>query len=305
MKSRLLGLAVVLVCSIAHAQETTITGNGNSFSDALQNAKVLATEYVASTFVTGHQELVNGKYNEVLGQYNGGLIQKYEVLNTVVVNGMYAVTIRADVDTDKVNKIVVANTTSVNNVVPQVEKAVDEFTKTSNGWAAINNASNPFAITLDNSTYSVYGGSSVDIVYHLHMQWNPKWIDDARQLTKAIHRSPVSGEGTYAVCFKQTADDGGACGGVLILPDTKHWSGMEVTATVHFKDGTIETHKLGTTHAQQLYSNQDVRIQLGMFEPVVTVEAVSFYLKDASPFDLRLSFGVEQFKTVENVTFAQ
>ena len=299
-------LAAVLYggsCSTAHAQETTATGNGSSFFDALQNAKVLATEHVASTFITGRQDLINGKYNEVLGQYNGGLIQKYEVLNTVVTSGMYAVTIRADVDTDKVNKIIVSNTTSTNDVVPHVEKAVDEFTKTANGWNAINDASNPFAITLVNTSYSVYDGRIVDVTYHFYMLWNAKWIDDAKQLTKAIGRSPVSGEGTYAVCFGRYPSDGGPCGGALVLPNTKYWAGIPVTATVHFKDGTTETHTLGTTAAQRLYSNRDVRIQLGMFEPIVTVEAVSFFKDEVAPFVLHLSFGVEKFKNVSEVTF--
>ena len=300
-------LAAVLFgsCGTAHAQETTATGNGSSFNEALQSAKVIATEHVASTFITGRQDLTNGKYREVLGQYNGGLIQKYEVLNTVVTNGMYAVTIRADVDTDKVNKIIVSNTTSVNDVVPHVEKAVDEFTKTVDGYAAINNASDPFALTLDTTSYGVSNGNRVDVVYHLRMEWNPKWIDDSKKLIKAIGRPPTSGEGTYAVCFNHSAGESGECGGVLVLPNIRHWSDTAFTATVHFKNGTTETHKLGTmSRNYPMYSLDSARIkESGWFKPIVTVQAVNFYTEQVAQIDLRLSFNVDKFRNVSSVTF--
>ena len=247
---------------------------------------------------------VNGKYNETLGQYNGGFIQKYEVTNTVVTSGIYAVTIHADVDTDKVNKVIVANTTSVNDAVPHVEKAVDEFNKTVNGWDAIDGASKPFAVALDNTTYSVYDGRAVDVTYHLHMVWNPKWIDDAKQLVKAVGRSPVSGEGTYAVCFKNNDQDGGTCGGVLILPTTKYWRTTEFAVVVHFKDGTSQLFKEYANPAQRLYSDRDVRIQeSGWFKPIVTVPAVSLFQDVVSPFDIGLELSVEKFKNVSDVTF--
>lgn len=306
MKTTLISLVLVFICGMAQAQEVTVTGNGANFQNALQSAKVLATEEVASTFVTGREDLVNGKYKEVLGQYNGGLIQTYKVLSVQVTNGMYAVTIHANVDTDKVNKVIVNGSTATSKAIPHVNKAVDEFYKTVAGWKAIDAASKPFAIAPYQTTYSVYDGRIVDVVYHLTMKWNPKWIDDADKLTQSINRSPLSGEGTYAVCFRANAGSGGICSGTLALPDMKLWEHSDITTVVHFKDGTTETHILVAHPAQSLYSTNDVKLQEpGWFKPVDVVPGVSFMIDTVSLFELRLSFSVAKFAKVENVTFAQ
>jgi hypothetical protein len=302
MKSWLLGLAVAVTCNAAQAQETTATGHGGSFNEALQNAKVLATEYVASTFVTGRQDLVNGKYKEVLGQYNGGLIQKYTVKDTVVADNLYAVTILADINTDKVNEIVTSGREVSNTVVFQVEKAVDEYNQTSNGWSAINQASKPFAVVPEGSEYSVYQGQIVNAIYHLRLLWNPKWIDDARQLTKAIGRSPIGGPETKTLCFTRPAQVR-ECGGVMVLPNVGAWDKLNFVATISFVDGTSEKEYFRSNAARQMYTDGLIRLtEEGWLKPIITTPAIVLHQDKIAKFEFRTSFTTSRFKTVSSVT---
>jgi LysM repeat protein len=302
----LLGLIVLPGCHRAQAAEVTATGYGSSFNESLQNAKVLATEYVASTFITGKQELTDGKYKETLGQYNGGLVQKYVVKNTVVLDGMYQVTILADVDTDKVNKIV-ADSDVITVATPQVLKAIDEYNKTTAAWLAINQVSNPFVITIIGSKYVVSNDrKKVNGTYYLSVTWNPKWIDDAKQLVKSIDRSPIGEPSTKAICFKQKVDDVGNCFGVLAMPDLN--AVVKFNATIHHIDGTTETRLVDGQWAisEHLYSDANVSVkEPGWFKPIRTdISAVTLYEQETSRSDLPVVFNVDEFKTVLKVTFA-
>lgn len=252
MKTLLLGLVVALVCNLAQAVEVTATGYGSSFNESLQNAKVLATEYAASTFLTGKQELTGSKYKETLCQYNGGLVQKYTVKNTVVNAGVYAVTIQADVNTEKINKIIADGESSPSVAVSRVEKAADEHRKTEAALATINLVSHPFVIVVDNSEYSTDGGRRVDIVYQLHLMWNPKWVDDVKQLAGSIGR-PIT-ESQKGICFGPKHASNYACGGMAVLPDSDMWKRVYFNIVIEYDDGTTETRQTMTTFAVELFT---------------------------------------------------
>lgn len=259
MKTLLLGLITALACNLAQAVEVTATGYGSSFNESLQNAKVLATEYAASTFLTGKQELTDGKYKEILGQYNGGLVQKYTVKNTVVNAGVYAVTIQADVNIDKINKIIADGESSPSVAVPQVEKVADEYRKTEAALVTINQVSNPFVMVVDNSKYTISDGRRVDIVYQLHLVWNPKWVDDVKQLARTIGR-PIA-ESQKGVCFGPKRASKYACGGMTILPDSDMWKRIYFNIVIDYNDGTTETRQTLTMVAVELFTyNWEQRI---------------------------------------------
>jgi hypothetical protein len=303
MKTFLVGLIIAAVCNFAQAAEVTATGYGSSFDEALQNAKVLATEQVSSTFVTGKQELTNGIFKETLGQYNGGVIQSYIVKSVAISGGMYTVKIVATINTDKVNVVAAPSTVPMAVIIPQVDKAASEYEKTADALAAINKASRPFAITSGSNTYTAYDGNIVNVVYHLNMIWNPKWIDDVRQLTRTIARSPVSGTTTKAVCYKLKVDSPGACGGILILPNTDQWRKIGYTATIHHIDGTMET-RYAFSSAADLYLDAWTNIQEdGWFKPVVEVTSLTLYTAISTPFEYNARFTVDEFKTISSVTF--
>jgi hypothetical protein len=318
------------MCNLVQAVEVSSTGYGSSFDEALQNAKVLATEYAASTFITGKQELVDGKYKEALGQYNGGLVRKYEVTNTSTNSGMYNVTILANVDTRKVNEIITNGDVAVNVVVPQVEQKIDDLNKIRAAWQAISATSNPFAYAVDSVKYDV-DGSDMDIKYQLHMQWNPKWVDDSKQLAAAINQ-PINAQTHDALCWTSKKQPQPQCSNVGVVPMEQLYSGLTFKATLHFIDGTTEEVPWAVGYARavpKLYgydkwysisAKDDVRscgknIIPGVLQAIVkivdddcfkrySVETVIIDQDAVVPFSFRFRIPVEKFKKVDTVSFA-
>lgn len=308
-------LTLACVCNVAQAIEVTAIGYGSSSDEALQNAKVLATEYAASTFVTGKQELLNGKYKETLGQYNGGLIQKFVVKSTAVHAGVYEVTILADINADKINTIITTGNVAPNTFSAQLEKIQDEHEKTRNALLAIDNASPRYGVVVDSSTYQI-DQNETTIIYRFHVLWTPKWIDDVRQLAKTINRPLKSGwfstpkvdRQDNIVCFDKYRTnqriDSDLCFAMFELPDTLHHSIM-IKATVHRIDGTQTT--------QQFYIQDD-----NGYEPSMSsdnrnryrgtsgdqIPTLILYEQGHIDRSWSVTFPAEQIRNIADVTFA-
>ena len=311
MKSQLLALALACACNSVQAVEVTATGYGGSSDEALQNAKVLATEYAASTFVTGKQELIDGKYKETLGQYNGGFIRHIDVKSIEVNAGIYKVTILVDVNTDKINTVVEDQKTATldKNIVAKVMQSVDEIDSTKKAWEALNSASDPFVITLDNSEYSVddnnaYHQKYVNITYHFYATWNPKWIDDAKHLVKTINR-PTFGTDinnpSTPICFGNNE----WCGGVMVLPDTDTWKVTYFMVTIQHSIRETETRIAVANPAAGLFHEGYSSIPTGdnWYSRNVREYALSLYEKSFSRFEIRASMSVDEFQSIAKVDF--
>lgn len=292
MRYLLLTLFTACICNVAGAVEATATGYGHTADEALQNAKVLATEYAASTFLTGKKELINGEYKETLGQYNGGLIKSYVVKSTSASTNGYEVTIDADVDSDKVNAIITTGNTAPSEVSNQLEKSISEYGQTRAAFIAVSNVSPMFGVEVDAVNYESRG-NVVMVSYHAHLKWSPKWIDDMETLVKTIDRPiPVSTATTdllyiagvlstifnpmaYSTIFnaarasenKPTPDDAicftsdpkkglDSCYGVLKLPPYEAIPKLiNVRATVNFHDGHHSTKcfAVGNSNSNGMY----------------------------------------------------
>ena len=325
MKALLVSAILCFICNFAQAVEVTATGYGSSSDEALQNAKVLATEYAASTFVTGKQEVIDGKYKETLGQYNGGLVQKYVVKSTAINEGVYAVTILADVNTDKINEIITNGDTATNKAVPQIEQAYNDINKIKAAWVAISAASDPFVFAVDNIKYELDPGDTKTVFsrYSLHMQWNPKWVDDARQLAKTMNH-PIDEKTSGAVCWdgkKQKI----LCGNVSVVPMDQLYDRVVFDVTLHFLDGTTELIKQTQAYAPAtpaLYTyNKWFRIMptwdmascgnagkvsfsFSCYSHYIEVESVIIHQDAVSNFNYTYYTNIEKFKTIESVSFS-
>lgn len=330
MKALLVAAILSCACNFVQAVEVTVTGYGGSSDEALQNAKVLAIEYAASTFVTGKREITDGKYKETLGQYNGGLVQKYVVKSTAINDGVYAVTILADVNTDKINDIITNGDTATNTVVPQIEKAFDEIHKVQAAWVAISAASDPFVFAVDDVKYKI-DGEYVQSEYHLHMKWNPKWLDDARQLAKAVNH-PIGENTKEAICWYQKKQGNNICSDIVVLPMQQLYIRVTFNVTLHFLDGTTELLKYDKAYAPATRNLYDYNkwfhispsdetescgsgLVPGLFKIFVklmddkcfsnyVVESVIFYPDNVSLFNFTYMTHADKFKTIASVTFA-
>ena len=232
MRSLLLAV-ILLVATASFAAEVTITGTGASTEEALQNAKLLATEAVAGTFITGREDLHNDQYSEHSGQYNGGVIQHYEVTSSSINNGLYSVTIHAEVDTSKINTVVVTEGAAAPyKFAPQVMKAASNYQRTLDAITAINTASPKFTISILSSSFALQGENTT-LTYHLQITWTPKWVDDIKKLALLINKpmklhfwsTPEADPNDSVVCFASLTNeqflDASNCWAQPVVPKLK------------------------------------------------------------------------------------
>lgn len=84
-------------------QSVTVVGTGNDCNEALQQAKVLASDSVTGSFVDSKKTLLNDtQYYERINEYSGGIVRSYKVLETLT-GQPCSVKISAEVAFDKQN----------------------------------------------------------------------------------------------------------------------------------------------------------------------------------------------------------
>lgn len=172
----------------AQAAEVTVTGYGTSVDEALANARTAAVGQVAGTFVTGQSTLEGEAYRSRTDEYNGGRIRKHEILAVDEENGLFAVRILADVDTDKVNTVVVSNGAEIDaQVAEQLDSARDDHEKTRRIVEALDDPTQAFAVEVTKVTYR-NRGELTDLVVQGRIVYSPKWYDDVRVMAKTIGR---------------------------------------------------------------------------------------------------------------------
>lgn len=170
------------------AEEVTVTGYGKSVDEALQNAKTAAVEQVAGTFITSQSTLEDGQYRSRTDQYNGGLIKRHEVLSAFEQDGLVAVRIKADVDTDKVNSVIVSSGAELTApVADRIEKSRDDYEKTRQIVAALDDPAQAFAVKVGKVSYR-NRGELTDILAEVSITYSPKWYDDVRLMAQTIGR---------------------------------------------------------------------------------------------------------------------
>ena len=280
MKAWLTTLLLACTCNIVQAVEVTANGYGASYDEALQNAKIAATESAASTFITGKRELNNGVYSETVGQYNGGIVQHVTVVSTEVKSGLYKVVIKADVRMDKVNRVIIPNTVDTS---PRVTDAVNDMNKTLDAWDAINKASHPFSILTDDVTFHIQDQSTVKVVYRFHAMWNPKWIDDVKQLVKVAGHS-VDEKTRAVVCINSVGYESPfSCDGISAIPRDNYLPGnIQYAVVLHLRNGASVQYAKASmgvysnhTHDQSTYRFVPYRtLPSGWFTPRIEVEAM-------------------------------
>jgi len=257
-------IALILACASSNVQaaDVTATGYGASYDEALQNAKVSATESVAGTFITGKRELINGEFSETAGQYNGGVLQQVRVVSTDVKSGLYRVVITTDVQLGKVNRIIVPNTVETS---PRVIDAVNDMRKTLDAWDAINKASRPFSIVTDDVKFYIQDKYSVRVVYRFHAMWNPKWIDDVKQLVKVAGHS-INERTRAVVCINSVGYESDfACDGMSAIPQDNYLPRyIQYAVVLHLKDGQAIQHMKAS---MGVYSNHTQTQSTYLFHP--------------------------------------
>ena len=170
------------------AKEVIATGYGTTVDLALQNAKTVAIEQVAGTFVTGQTTVTDDAYRSRIEQYHGGLIRRYDVLGIEQADGLISTRIAVDVDTDKVNTVLTDLGAEVsNNAADELSSAADEFERTGRIVAALDDPQQAFVVQIAKVTYR-NRGPLTDVEIDAQITTNPKWYDDVRTMARTIGR---------------------------------------------------------------------------------------------------------------------
>jgi len=181
---RLILLALMLLGTTAHAEWVTSSGYGKTFDEALKNAKQISVEQIAGTFIVGESSVEQEIYRSRIVQYNGGLITRYELVSTHEADGLIEVRIHADVDTRKVNSLIIANGANTTSDMPdKLKKSRDEFHKSQAVMTVLDDPAIAYAIEVGEIKYQ-NRGDLTDVAVQLKIVHSPKWLDDVRTFSK-------------------------------------------------------------------------------------------------------------------------
>jgi hypothetical protein len=186
-------LALLLATSFAFAEEVTVTGYGNDYNAALENAKVLALEKGASTYIIGEKRATQGRVTESIEQYNGGVIKSFKVISHRNDPLGYEVEIVADV-TPKDNRVIRNNT--------DFSADFKEFSERERVVNKLDNVGSAISATVVNPKYNV-GRYSTVASGRVVLTFQPKWVSDMREFTKVVNQKGLTSNNVHKTLHGQ------------------------------------------------------------------------------------------------------
>jgi hypothetical protein len=180
-------LALALASSFAFADEVTVTGYGSNYNAALENAKVVALEKGASTFIIAESNARNGKVEEKIDQYSGGVIKSYKITNHYATPLGYEVVIVADVVPK--NNTRKRTSTPLNIDFEEHDKRARIVNRLDNiGTAVYANIATP---------NTKIGSYETTVATSIELTWQPKWLSDVKQFTSTINEQGKTTSNTH------------------------------------------------------------------------------------------------------------
>lgn len=181
-------LAVLLMgIGTAHAAVTT-TGCGANYESALQNAKTQAVEQVTGTWMNGERQLKDDRLKERTAEYNGGVIKKYNVVESNQDDNQTCVTINAEVDVIKDNRMS-ANTADIPTDMRQgLVDRQEKYSQAANAVDVLNNKNKAFTVNVQKVDYSNIGNTTRVTVIGV-VAYTPKWKTDVESLAKTVNQT--------------------------------------------------------------------------------------------------------------------
>lgn len=175
---------LLLLANVCSAVEIQTSATGNTCDDAVQNAKAIALARVTGEFVVSKAGLNGDTYDEHTTQYSGGVVRSYKELNVVQGNNRCVVTILANVDPNKDNRVIVDSDVNVPDSARQAlvehQQRTDNINRMSN---RLDNAGDAFAVVPGQIKY-VPRGNQTDVLVTVGVRLSPKWIDDVKVFSR-------------------------------------------------------------------------------------------------------------------------
>lgn len=170
-------LALLFACSSALAEEVTVTGYGTNYHAALDNAKVSALEKGASTFIIAESNARNGRVDEKIDQYNGGVIKTYRIVEHRSTPIGYEVTIVADV---------VPKNNTVKRTTTPLDLQFDEYEKRERVVRRLDDVGKAIHANIANPQTKI-GRDETTISTNIELSWQSKWLSDMKLFTSTIN----------------------------------------------------------------------------------------------------------------------
>lgn len=188
MKRTLLASVLFLFAGYSNAVEVTADGYGTNYDIALSQAKRNALEKVASTFITSQRTLKDGTVEERVIEYNGGIIESYEIVREER-NGIdHRITIVANVEPKHDNRVLPKQ----DSTIQWNEKDFDDRQEV---VRALDDISKAVHATVVASRVSANTWES-EIAVNVTLKWQPKWISDLKAFSSVINEEGVTSTNT-------------------------------------------------------------------------------------------------------------
>ena len=189
MKKLIATTILLSATALSSATEVTVTGYGASYEDSLQNAKIQALEKVTGTWMNSEHSYDNGKFDESIVQYNGGVIKSYEVISKTD----NSVTIKADVEKNKTNVVSGSSVNISETMRNELVRSAENNSQLEKAIQTLNDKNKAFSAKVTKVNYTNFGDQT-QVTMIVNLGWNPKWISDVESLSKLIDQktSPTS-----------------------------------------------------------------------------------------------------------------
>jgi len=173
---RRLFLLALLISSKAFALDVIASGEGKNFEEALLNAKVVALDKVNGAWVHGDSFVRNGMFSEKITQYNGGVIRKYDVIQSTATT----VTIKADV-VPRTNEMATNTLAITADMRQELKSRAANEASLEKAKQLVDNRERAIAFHPTKVMYTNKRGTTT-VVMNGTVSYNPKWLADYNDL---------------------------------------------------------------------------------------------------------------------------
>jgi hypothetical protein len=172
-------LALLLASSFAYAEQVTVTGYGATYNAALENAKVLALEKGASTFIIAENRARDGRVVEEIDQYNGGVIKTYTIVSRNSTHIGHEVEITADV--------VPKNNSMKRSSGNSLDIDFEDYDKRERVVQHLDNVTNAIRADVMPTSHKI-GRYETTVYTNIVLSWQPKWISDMKSYASVVNK---------------------------------------------------------------------------------------------------------------------
>ena len=144
-----------------------------------------ATDFISngSSFCVSKTTAKNDRIDKNTAKYSGGVIRKYDIVDTYPTGNMVTVVIKADVDSSKDNRIITTDDAMSEDDRQIIIENHERISNVTEFATKLEDYHQAFVAVPGRITYNVRGNTT-DVNILLGVKLSPKWVDDVLTLSK-------------------------------------------------------------------------------------------------------------------------